>query len=231
VDVASGAIIWRTDLPVYLLSGIAITGGRVFAVSRLTPNYPAAQQGRLYALNATTGAVLWSATTAATMDGNPAAANGLVYVGTQYTSQGMIAFDSATGAIRWQRQDVTQFRQTPAVTSSALLVTNSSGGATVLIRALNPLTGAQLWSVNTAAPAAGGDPIVANGVVYFGSRIGNRVINAVRLDTGATLTTLQLATGSGNHDISPEIVNGTVLGALTNEPGSGTPTLQAFRLP
>ncbi|SEF27383.1 Outer membrane protein assembly factor BamB, contains PQQ-like beta-propeller repeat [Amycolatopsis pretoriensis] len=231
VDSFSGTVLWRNDLPVYMVSGLAVWANGVYAVTRLVPNYPAAQQGRLYTLNATTGNLVWSKTTAVTMDGTPAVADGLVYVGTQYASQGMLAFDTGNGAIRWQRKDVSQFWQTPAVTPNAVLVTNNSGTTTAVIRALNPRTGATLWQKTTPMPSAGGDPVVANGVVYFGTGINGSLVNAVRLDNGATVATLQLASGSTNFEISPAVVNGTVLSTLNTDLGTRQPSLQAFRLP
>ncbi|WP_410575558.1 PQQ-binding-like beta-propeller repeat protein [Amycolatopsis sp. cmx-4-61] len=231
VDSISGTVLWRNDLPVYLVTGLAVWANGVYVVTRLEPNYPSPQQGRLYTLNATTGTTVWSQTTAVTMDGTPAVADGLVYVGTQYASQGMLAFDTGNGAIRWQRKDVFQFWQTPAVTPNAVLVTNNSGNTTALIRALNPRTGATLWQKTTSMPSAGGDPVVANGVVYFGTGINGSVVNAVRLDNGATVAKLQLSADSTNFEISPAVVNGTVLSTLNSDLGARTPSVQAFRLP
>lgn len=231
VDSISGTVLWRTDLPVYLVSGLAVWANGVYVVTRLVPNYPSPQQGRIYTLNATTGTTLWAKNTAVTMDGTPAVADGLVYVGTQYASQGMLAFDTATGAIRWQRKDVFQFWQTPAVTPNALLVTNNNGNTTALIRALNPRTGATLWQKTTRTPSAGGDPVVANGIVYFGTGINGSLVHAVRLDNGATVATLQLAATSTNFEISPTVINGTVLSTLNSDLGTRAPCVQAFRLP
>ena len=50
----------------------------------------------MYALNATTGAVLWTATTGGAVDSSPAVANGVVYVGSD--DDKVYALNATTGA-------------------------------------------------------------------------------------------------------------------------------------
>jgi outer membrane protein assembly factor BamB len=236
IDGTTGAVRWSTPVAVYCVTGLAVSGGRVFAVSRSEPDPAGAQQGELRSLDAQTGVVLWTTATPATMDGDPAAGSGAVFVSTQYDTQGMVAFDQQTGRIRWQRTDVLAYDQAPAATANAVIVTSAQGSATPspTVRALNPATGAPLWSRTIPGATAGGDPVIANGLVYFGSRGDPKVVYAVRLDNGSQVATLALGTGAGNNEINPIVINGTVLAAVTPEPGSGSPivpTLQALRLP
>ena len=180
------------------------------------------------ALNQQTGAVLWTRTTPLTIDADFVATNGLIYTTTQYPEQGMLVLDGATGATRWQRKDVRAYGYgPPAVTANAVLAT---GVGTTTIAALNALTGATKWSKTIADAQTNNAPVVANGIVYVGSRGNPKAVYAFRLDNGATLATLSLGTSAGNYDISPIVVGGTILASVVPDFGTPTvPTLSAFR--
>jgi hypothetical protein len=158
----------------------------------------------------------------------------MVYAGTQYPTQGLIAFDAATGAIRWQRRDLTVFRQASAVTSTAVIVSSGQSPTPAPIQAVNPQTWATIWQANITGVIGGGDPVVANGVVYFGNRGIPNAVLALRLDTGAQLATLQLgnSTMGGVFDINPIITNGTLLASTLQYDQTGAvagSTLRVFR--
>jgi outer membrane protein assembly factor BamB len=55
----------------------------------------------MYALNAGTGAVLWSYATRASVGGSPAVANGVLYFGSDY----VYALNATTGAKLWAYLD------------------------------------------------------------------------------------------------------------------------------
>jgi outer membrane protein assembly factor BamB len=61
--------------------------------------YAGSANATLYALNATTGAKLWSAPTSAQVDSEPSVANGVVYVGD--SSGAIYAFDANYGELLW----------------------------------------------------------------------------------------------------------------------------------
>ena len=66
--------------------------------------YIGSRDDNLYALNASTGAKLWSFTTGGEVIASPAVANGVVYIGSynQNTNDGtMYALDARTGALLW----------------------------------------------------------------------------------------------------------------------------------
>ncbi len=234
LNATNGTIRWNTTAPVFCFSGLAAAGGRLFAVSRSVPDPNDNQTGQMRALNTQTGAVLWTVTTPVTIDGSPATGNGLVYAATQYEQQGMIAFDATTGHIRWQRKDLLNFDQGPAVTANAVIVTSEDGATTTpqTVRAVNPLTGATIWTRNIAGALSGSQPAIANGVIYVGSA-DSSAIYAVRLDNGTLITTLHVGADNGGVEISPIIVSGTVLASVAFSDKNGNPsvpTLQAFRL-
>ena len=65
----------------------------------------------LYALNASTGAVLWSYPTGGTVDSSPTAVNGVVYVGSEgYT---VYALNASTGAKLWSYTTGNLVRSSP----------------------------------------------------------------------------------------------------------------------
>jgi outer membrane protein assembly factor BamB len=230
LDTVTGTARWTTPAAVLCFTGIAVTNGRLFAVSRSATAPPAAQQGQLRALDTSTGRVVWTKSTAVTMDAEPAMGNGLVFVGTQYGSQGLLAFDTQTGDVRWKRTDVLQYSQLPAITSNAVIVTSATGPvAPPTVRALNPETGGARWNTSVPGAVAGGDPVVANGLIYVGSRGNALAVHALRLDTGALVGTVRLGSGGANLDIDPIVANGMLLATVTPNPGSGDPFLRALR--
>jgi serine/threonine-protein kinase len=61
--------------------------------------YVGSEGGNVYALNATTGAKLWSYDTRDYVNSSPAVANGVVYVGS--INDNVYALNAATGAKLW----------------------------------------------------------------------------------------------------------------------------------
>ena len=59
----------------------------------------AAGDGNVHALNASTGAMLWSYTTGSTIESSPAVANGVVYIGSD--DGNVYALNASTGALLW----------------------------------------------------------------------------------------------------------------------------------
>jgi outer membrane protein assembly factor BamB len=98
-DASTGATLWELVLESNALNTPAVVGGVV---------YVASQGGRVYALNAATGAIEWStsiSTQAETIEfSSPAVANGVVYFGSSDAigTAGLAwALDAATGGVLW----------------------------------------------------------------------------------------------------------------------------------
>ncbi len=142
----------------------------------------------LCALNASSGALLWSYAAG----GSPAVANGVVYSG---CGVNLCALNASTGALLWS---FAGGGGTPTVANGVVYVGSDDGN----LYALNASTGAKLWSY-----AAGGNtsPAVANGVVYAGSDDGN--LYALNASTGAKLWSF---TTGGIVESSPAVANGVV---------------------
>jgi murein DD-endopeptidase MepM/ murein hydrolase activator NlpD len=112
----------------------------------------------VYALNATTGAKLWSYPTGLFADSSPAVANGVVYVGSE--DNNVYALDASTGAKLWSYATSSFPLSSPAVANGVVYV-----GSGNIIYALNAITGTKLWSFTSEYPLY--SPVVANGVVYL----------------------------------------------------------------
>jgi outer membrane protein assembly factor BamB len=76
--------------------------------------------GNLYALNATTGALLWSYTTGYMLVSSPAVANGAVYVGS--TDNNVYALNAKTGALLWRYTTGGSVGSSPSVANGVVYV-------------------------------------------------------------------------------------------------------------
>jgi uncharacterized repeat protein (TIGR01451 family) len=151
--------------------------------------------GSVYALNASTGAQLWSYF-AEGVQSSPAVVNGVIYFGSD--NGAVYALNANTGALRWSYMTDGPVQSSPAVVNGVVYI----GSGDDNVYALNASTGASLWSVSVGAVSS--SPAVANGVVYVGSDYGN--VSAV--STGGALL-WSFNTGD-NTAYSPAVVNGVV---------------------
>jgi outer membrane protein assembly factor BamB len=152
--------------------------------------------GGLYALNARTGAVLWTYSGGYS---SPAVADGVVYVGCFYS---VCALNAATGALLWYYNTNGYVDSAPAVVDGVVYVSSDDGN----MFALNAGTGAVIWSY-AAKTNISSSPTVVNGVVYFGSGLGNTNMYAVNASTGALLWSFNAPFGVYS---SPSVANGIV---------------------
>jgi uncharacterized repeat protein (TIGR01451 family) len=218
-NVGSLQLKWRTTLggeaPFFRQSSAAVVNGVVYITAGASSSPP----GKLYALNASTGATLWSFATDAGVT-SPAVANGIVYVdGHDNDAERVYALNASTGATLWSYSTGSVAAAgAPAVANGVVYITaagfNSEGGPITTLYALKATTGAKLWSYTIDADG-GTSPAVANGVVYFGSTLFNGFSNpfftgyiyALDVSTGALLWR---DTIGGEIDSSPAVANGVV---------------------
>jgi len=157
-------------------------------------------RGSLTALNAGTGAYMWSRGIGGGLS-SPAVANGVVYISAAQSlfgsDTGLFALNASTGASLWHF----------AIVGGTVVVANGVvyfGSVDQNVYALSVSTGARLWSYNTGA-RVGSTPAVANGVVYIGADNGD--VHALNANTGAKLWSY--ATGNQVYT-SPAVGNGVV---------------------
>jgi uncharacterized repeat protein (TIGR01451 family) len=201
---------WKNPVGIYraaLQSALAVVNGVAYSGS---------DDGNLYALNASTGAKLWSyATGGAIYFSSPTVANGVVYVGSD--DQNVYALNASTGAKLWSYTTGGYVQSSPAVANGVVYI----GSYDHNVYALNASTGAKLWSCDIGSPMDT-SPAVANGVVYVGSSYNLYALNA---STGAKLWSY---TTGGFVWSSPAVVNGVVY--LNAFDASGQLHVHAFGL-
>jgi outer membrane protein assembly factor BamB len=171
---------------------------------------PVVYDGRLYfgsgdhnlhAINAITGAELWTFATGDNLGDSPAAAGGLVYIG---SLDNVYALNARTGDLIWTFDvGLGGVESAPAVVNGILyLGVNGEGDSDGGLLALDGATGAQLWKFETGIAAT--SPAVANGIAYVGS--GNSTLDALDAVTGAKLWEFDANLGTG----APSVANGRV---------------------
>jgi outer membrane protein assembly factor BamB len=160
LNASTGAQLWQSTIgsPGEDVNVPAVDNGVVFVVSGAP--YPSTQ-GEVVALDATTGATKWVANTPFYGTSGVALANGTIYVST--ISNGVYAFDEATGAPKWQ-VSVAMGYSAPAVANGVVYV----GAGTAYVYAFDAATGATLAAVGNCGTQPYSSPVVANGVVYIG---------------------------------------------------------------
>ncbi len=151
----------------------------------------------MYALNASTGALIWKYTTGDEVDMSPAVANGVVYVVSSHNY--LYALNASTGALLW-KYTAGDVESSPTVANGVVYVGAADDES---VYALNAVTGALIWKYGTGG-GVDYSPAVANGVVYFSDGGSVYALNAM---TGALIWKY---TPEAYVDSSPAVVNGVV---------------------
>jgi uncharacterized repeat protein (TIGR01451 family) len=170
----------------------------------------------LYALNASTGAELWSFNTGGgDVITSPAVANGVVYIGS--VGGTVYAINASTGAQLWSYATGVPVAISPAIANGVVYVgSNDDERGEKDFFALNASTGALLWSFEGVGPPTSfTSPAVANGVVYVAAADGldrSYDLYALNASTGALLWSFQncqIDACEGPFG-SPAVANGVV---------------------
>jgi outer membrane protein assembly factor BamB len=205
LDAGTGNLIWQSqDIGVVDNSQPAVANGKVYVGS---------EDGGLYALNASTGAVLWVAPLGQ-VNSSPAVANDMVFV----SAGPVFALNADTGTIIWSYSILGiycgNFRACgPSVANGLVYALDGGAG----FYALNANTGGVVFD---DLLYGGSSPAIANGVAYIGD--GGGGINAVNASTGAFLWQYQTTFAVVS---SPAVANGMMY------VGSNDGHLYAFHLP
>ncbi len=221
MNASSGAQIWNhtTTTRNGVFSSPAVVGGVVYVGSF---------DSKVYALNASSGAFIWSYTTGGAVSSSPAVVGGVVYVGS--TEGNVYALNATDGVKLWSYTTSYYIvESSPAVVGGVVYV----GAYDHNVYALNAASGAKLWNYTTGGIVYLSSPAVVGGVVYIGSYDGN----VYALGTTYTVTVIQGANGviapgtttvaqggSQAFSITPNIgyhvldvtVNGSSVGAVTS---------------
>ncbi len=220
VDAASGEIAWKVDvkpagreassgaqvfgLPVPFVpgtgggalsggfgGGVAVAGGKVFVASGYRT---------MSALDAATGAVLWTQSVDVPLHGAPTVAGARVYV-VDVENQ-IIAFNTTTGLPDWSYRGITEpariLRASSPAVSGDTVIAPFSSGEVVALRASN---GQPVWNQvlsRTSRTSAlseirdiAGRPVISRGFVYAVSHSG--VLQSMDIRTGQPKWSLPVA--------------------------------------
>ncbi len=159
--------------------------------------YVAGGNGGIYALNASSGAIVWTKQVNLGFTSSPAVAGGMVFAGTGgYLVGDLYAFDASTGDLVWTK--AIGPASSPAVVNGILYVRGLE-----YVFALNARTGQPLWG-HEIEDYSYASPAVANGAVYFVEWGG--ALTALDANTGQTLWKCYIRAG----DSSPAVANGVV---------------------
>jgi outer membrane protein assembly factor BamB len=174
----NGHIVWSVVPPGCCLTGAVTVSGGVAYIP---------QTKKLFAYNATTGALLFAKADAGEAD-TVAVSGGVVFVQSIDGTTGghLQAFNATSGALLWTvaTEPGNIFSSlTPAVDGSTVVV-----GTMRYLIAFAASTGSRVWTYDTGTIATGFlPPTLANGVVYAGSL--SNGLQAVKESTGAVLYT------------------------------------------
>jgi outer membrane protein assembly factor BamB len=150
--------------------------------------YVGSDDDSVFALKASTGALVWSYKTGDFIESAPAVADGVVYIGSADSYE--YALDALSGALLW-KSEIGIYTHDTTVVNGVVYV----GGY-----ALDARTGTRLWFSFDTDNA----PAVVDGVVY---ETGHRLVEAVDAATGTPIWTY---TRADPQDSSPAVVDGAV---------------------
>lgn len=192
---AVGAIRW-----------VLSTGGFVYSSAAIGSDgtvYEGSGDGKLYAINGSSGAIKWTYNTGSSEVGTSPAigANGIVYFGAGDGS--LYAVDSTTGAKRWSYPTNGRLRSSPNIESDGTVVFGSYDG---YVYALDGSNGQLKWRFNAGAVVYSSPAIGLDSTVYFGSE--SHYIYALNGATGALKW--RYLTGD-NVPASPMLFNDSVV--------------------
>jgi eukaryotic-like serine/threonine-protein kinase len=186
IDALSSAVPQGTISKV-LTSEAAIHSSPVIAGGIL---YVGSRDGNMYAIEESSGELLWSYKTRSWVDCCATVANGVVYFG---SNDGTFnALNAKTGQKIWSFQGRYPIKSSAAVADGRVYF----GGEDYSIYCLDTATGKKIWSKATGGPVSS-SPVVAEGILYCGSVDGNLyALNAANGRQRLRVNTIKIVTSS-----------------------------------
>ena len=136
--------------------------------------------GKFYALDLTTGEIIWTFDAGSPISSSPAFQNGGVFFGTENPGK-IYALDARTGLVNWLYQVPTgaAVYSSPAVVNGKVIVGSSDGN----LHCLNQSEGQVLWTKHLSSEYLS-SPAIQNGTVFVTS---NQGVHAVDMLTGTII--------------------------------------------
>ena len=173
---------WQFEIGSWVLSSPSVSNGMVY-VGAHTERPGGA--GRLCALSARRGELIWEFATSYEINHGPAVVRGeRLYVGTH---RQLLCLDARTGERLWGFMADDLVETSPGATATRLYFADASG----TIYCLSPEDRRLLWKAETGMPVFS-SPAIWRGAAYFGSS--DYLVRSLSADTGAT--NWEFATGS-----------------------------------
>lgn len=171
-----------------------------------------------YALNATTGQIVWSVILTGGSYAFPNLAFNTLYVGTsgnENSPSNLYNIDEVTGHIQWQYHFAGGVWGSAGIDTSANMVFTGVANPTPAVAALNATTGALIWFEPIPAfnndDDVGSSITIDNGIVYANCKQGS--VFALNENTGAVVWSMPIGM-QNNADVSSLVVaNGTLYAA------------------
>lgn len=191
-------LLWSVFLSDPITGSASVADGMVFAGTA---------GGRLYALEMTSGEIVWSFSAGSSISSSPAVEGGIIVFGTQEPGR-IYALDEYTGIVRWTFEipEGKPVLSSPTIKDEKVFIASSDG----YLRAFTVFEGFPLWKSYmggevTASPAISGGTVFVTGndVYAFDELTGTRiwryttswpVFSSPAVDNGV------IYVGSGNND-------------------------------
>ena len=201
VDKAKGELVWKFKLP----ENTKRKGIRSTATVCDNLIIFGAEDGSVYALDATYGTERWSYNTGAPVFASPAASNGVAYCGN--VDGKLFAFNVKNGTVLWQFNAGSSVYATLSFANNLTLIGTTGG----MLHALNVKDGSLAWSkelngvINSSA-------VVSGNIAYVGTL--KKELYAIKTDDGSVVwkETLQ-----GRIKTSPAVAQGKVFVATDDK--------------
>lgn len=170
--------------------------------------YAADLEGKVYALDAASGAEVWAVETGMRLSGGPGVGDGTVLVGS--LDGDVLALNPENGEERWRKKVSSEVIASPAVGSGIAVVRANDGR----VYGYNITDGERRWVYDRGLPSltlrGNGSPLVAQDAVFMGYDNGQVV--ALRLQDGVQQWEQTVAVGEGRTEIDRMIdIDGEIL--------------------
>ena len=210
----------------------SVEGGSVYVLS---------SYHRLWRLNATNGAVIWTTNLVAGFGGNvidwqsaasPLIENGLIFVNANCATGSLMAFSTTNGTLVWRSQNEGMTHSTPVLATingvRQVIFATQSG-----LVSLNPQSGALLWRFShpfSYEISIGASPAVCENLVFLAANYSMGAYAVQIVQSNATQVPAQLWADPylKAHWATPVCLQGTVIGPF--EPDDDTAELRCIDL-
>lgn len=159
--------------------------------------YAADSEGRLAAVNADNGKIIWEIKTKQPFSGGPSVDESLLVMGTLDGT--VLAFDPANGNERWSAKVSSEVLAVPGVSDNVVVVRSIDGR----VFGLDASTGSRLWIYDHSVPLltlrGNTNILLRGGTAYVGYADGS--VTSLRVDDGSQIWTESVVSPEGRTEL------------------------------